>query len=1200
MNELNIILNGKTITANPDQTILQLAEENGITIPTLCHDPRLEPFSSCYVCVVEIDGCRGLQPACSTKITEGMTVVTDNDKIRKARKMALDLLASTHFADCVAPCRQTCPAGVDVQGYISLIEKGLFAEAVALIREVNPLPAICGRVCVRPCEVACRRNLLDEGSGVGIDYLKRFASDHELSMEHRRLPEIAAPTGKKIAIIGAGPGGLSAAWFLQLKGHQCDIFEANPHAGGWLRYGIPEYRLPNDILDEEIDFITATGVNIFYNRRLGADLSYREIGNNYDSMILTIGSQRGSLLGCPGEDADGVFSGIDFLKNMEMTGQRYDFRGKKVAVVGGGNTAMDCSRTSVRCGADKVYILYRRTEKEMPANPIEIHESQIEGVEYMFLTNPVRVNRNGQGAVNSVTCVRMELGEPDASGRRRPVPVDGSEFDIEIDYILAAIGQQTEVDFLEDVNNNASEGKLEVNKWGDISADRGTLQTGIANVFAAGDGVSGPATIIEAVAQAGIAARSCHQYLSGLTPEPLKQEFMSRKENFMQPSSGILTERYQHQLRQEMPVLDAKSRNNFDEVELGYDNKEMAVKETARCLECGCSELYSCDFRDLSVEYSARQNKFKGSFRVYETDHSHPYIQIDNNKCILCARCVRICREVVGAAALGLVNRGFETFVAPSLGDSLTETDCESCGLCISTCPTGAITENILFKPLPIKGDVVKTICNYCSVGCGINIHHKEQFVYRVTGNRGLINTDGNICRYARFGYRYLNDSSRITKPLLKKEGNFVEISFKEAFEIIHSRVKSVSQGENAFYGGARLTNEELHLIGELSRNCSGKAHVSSFHYLGGEGYKYNSVTAVPAAQISEATRIYLIGSEINADNAVIGFMISNLKQTRGVPVEVITTHDISSMEHKAGKTWRIKSYYHFVKALNYFYLSEGLASDAGAALKGFDEYRDALLKEDHDALIEASGFCSRESLREFAVRLSNESNPMLVYSEKEVSPNTSLELINLSILAGKAGKAAGIVALKEKNNSAGILEMGIDDNHISLLQSGSIRNMFIFGEDPVGCATDREMVAEWLNNAGFIMVQDYFMTETAAMADLILPASFPIESGGSYINTGGVLQQFEKHFKPAVELTGAEQLIALLKAFGYDEYNSQGEVTRDVLALLSPEGGKQVQSVMVTRDEDQYRRLFNHGCDYIVRMFDNQFALAFHNGTKT
>ncbi len=1229
MEEINIILNGKNITGRADETVLQLARRYDIDIPSLCNDNRLVPFSSCYVCVVQIEGQQGLQPSCSTRISEGMVINTDNGEIRKARKTALDLMVSNHFADCEAPCKQTCPAGVDVQGYISLIEKGLYSEAVALIKEVNPLTAICGRVCVRPCEVACRRNLLDEGSAVGIDYLKRFASDRDLESPQRYVPEVSEPTGKKVAIIGAGPGGLSAAWFLQQKGHRCDIYEAAPDPGGWLRYGIPEYRLPNDILQKEVDAVTELGAQIFLKRRFGSDLSYGEIKDKYDALILAIGSQRGTLIGCEGEDAEGVFSGIDFLRNMEMTGQRYDFKGKKVAVVGGGNTAMDCCRTSLRCGADKVYVIYRRTEKEMPANPIEIHESAVEGAEYMFLTNPVSVNKDKKGAVKSVTCIRMQLGEPDESGRRRPVPVEGSEFEIELDYILAAIGQKTEVDFLDDINSNASGGKLEVNRWGDIVADPVTLQTGIASVFAAGDGVTGPATIIEAVAQAGVAARSCDQYLSGLPVEPEKPEFISRKDNFREFTPDLLANRYRKQLRQEMPVMAPEERNNFDEVELGYENEEIAVKETARCLECGCSEFYTCDLKQLSTEYEAEQKKYGGDFHEYEPDYSHPYIEIDNNKCILCARCVRICRELVGAVALGLVERGFDTYVAPSMGDLLKDTRCESCGLCISTCPTGAITENVPFKPAPVKWETVKTICNYCSIGCEMNIHHKSGYVLRVTGSEGVVNREGNICRYARFGYRYLNDKNRITKPLLNENGKFREISFKKAFEIIREKIMSVKPDENAFYGGARLSNEELYLIQKLARAGAGTSNVNSFHYLfSGTGYMSSSFDNTPLDQLEGATRIYLLGSEINTDNAVPGYTINRLRQVDGVPVELITSRSSSSMEQKVDKVWKIKSCYHFVKALNHYYLSGNSENTLFIRdnCSGFDDYKNELLREDFDLLLESSGFCCRELFEDFARRYNKERNAILVFSEKEVSANTGIELHNLAMITGKAGKISmGLISLKEKNNSQGLFDMGVFDSilpgaaghddesaehirkiwdvdhlpepagkdHLDLLRSSAIKNMFIFGEDPAGCATDKKMVGKWLDNAGFLMVQDFFMSETASLADLILPASLPLETGGTYSNTGRVIQQFEKHFNPASGYTGYSQLLALLKAFGKEKSNSLEDVRMEIFSILSF-SEKTKKRVFRITGQDNYHRLFNHGCDYLVKRFDQEFEDSF------
>ena len=370
MDTVTITINGKKYTANKNDYILDVAVRENIFIPTLCNDSRLKPYTSCYLCVVEIEGVKKLQPSCSTKVSHGMVVYTENEKVTKARQTALNLLLSNHYADCVAPCKETCPAGVDVQAYISLIEKGLYNEAVKVIKETNPLPAICGRVCVRPCEVACRRNLLDEGAAVGIDYMKRFAADYDLASDSKFIPEKTASTGKKVAVIGAGPGGLTTAYYLQLKGHQADIFEANEHPGGWLRYGIPEYRLPNDLLDKEVKNITDLGVNIFYNKKLGDNLSYKELEEKYDATILTIGSQRGILIGVDGENAENVFSGIDYLRNMEQSGQRYDFKDKKVIVVGGGHAGCEAAAAAANLGSSVLLISMDLTKMaQMSCNP---------------------------------------------------------------------------------------------------------------------------------------------------------------------------------------------------------------------------------------------------------------------------------------------------------------------------------------------------------------------------------------------------------------------------------------------------------------------------------------------------------------------------------------------------------------------------------------------------------------------------------------------------------------------------------------------------------------------------------------------------------------------------------------------------------------------------------------------------------------
>ncbi|MCX6231471.1 MAG: FAD-dependent oxidoreductase [Bacteroidetes bacterium] len=1230
-NSINIVLNGNIIKADPNESILDVANRNKIHIPTLCNDPRIEPYTSCYVCVVEVEGLKGLQPSCSTRVREGMVITTDNDKVYKARKTALDLLLSNHYADCAGPCKQTCPAGVDVQGYISLIEKGLYNDAVALIKEVNPLPAICGRVCVRPCEVACRRNLLDEGTGVGIDYLKRFASDIDLESTTKFIPEIKKSTKKKVAVIGAGPGGLSAAYFLQIEGHQVDIYEAAPKAGGWLRYGIPEYRLPNDLLQSEVDNITELGVNIFYNKNLGGNLSYKTLKEKYDATILTIGSQKGTTVGCEGDDAENVFSGIDFLKKMEITGQKYNFAGKTVAVVGGGNTAMDCCRTSIRCGANKVYVVYRRTENEMPANPIEIHESKLEGVEYLFLCNPTKITKDKKGKLKTMTCIKMELGEPDASGRRRPVPVDGSEFELKLDYVLAAIGQKTEAGFLEDINSYVDKGEVKINKWGDLDCNSATLQTGVKSIFAAGDGVTGPATLIQAIAQAKVAALSCHQYMMGLPVEPAKKEFLSKKENFKTQLKEDYVNSFPKQLREEMPTLNPKNRINFNEVELGYKNEEIAKHEVNRCLECGCTEYFSCDLKKYSTEYNAEQKHFEGEFNEHQVNFMHPFIEIDNNKCILCSRCVRICKEVVGANALGLVERGFKTYVAPSLGNNLQDTSCESCGMCISTCPTGAITENVYFKPGPVKADTFETICNYCSVGCSITVHHKNGFVMKVTGANREVNTDGNICKYAKFGYQYLNDKKRITRPLLKTDGKFEEISFNQAYDYILHKIRSVDADENAFFAGARLTNEEMYLIQKLARAGAKTNNVASMHYMKRGAHLINtSFDNAPFSQIAGASKIYLFGSEINNDNPVVGYMVSNTRFTKKIEVEVLTTLENNSMAHKVDKVIKVDSYYYFIKAVNHYLVKNKLynALFIKDNCSDFETYKDKLLKENFDGLVKLSGITA-EQIASCANDYNEQMNAILLFSEKEISAPASTELYNLTMITGKLGKTSnGLIALKTKNNSQGLFDMGaypkfgvgyqeVDNKAFikkmekiwgvsklsttytsdqeRLLREGKIKNVFIFGEDPIGCAIDKENIREVASKGGFGVVQDYFMTETAQLADLVLPASLPFEIGGHFTNTQRHIQKVNQNLVSPLAEDSYMQLFALLKKLGVKTTTDVNDVMMEAISLLPEfETEERGKFRFIETEDNNYQALFYHACDNVVKYFDDYFEDKF------
>jgi formate dehydrogenase major subunit len=586
----------------------------------------------------------------------------------------------------------------------------------------------------------------------------------------------------------------------------------------------------------------------------------------------------------------------------------------------------------------------------------------------------------------------------------------------------------------------------------------------------------------------------------------------------------------------------------------------------------------------------------------------------------------------VGADALGLVDRGFDTYVAPSMGLALQDTPCESCGLCITTCPTGAITENVPFKPGPVRMSPAETICNYCSVGCAISLDHKSQFVMHVSGVEGQVNTNGNLCRYAKFGYHYLNDKSRITKPLMKINGRFEEVSFKKAYETIVQRIRSVKADENVFFAGARLSNEEMYLIQKLARAGAKTNNVTSFHYLNrGMGYRNNSTANTPFSQIKDASKIYLIGSEINEDNAVVGFMIHNAGMMKGVPIEVVTTHAESSMSRKVEDVMVIKSIYHFIKAVNYYLVANnfhnGLFIRDNCA--GFEEYKAGLLKENFVDLVNKAGTQIMDDVIEFAKRYNNEPNAIIVFSEKEISSNTCTELFNLAMITGKLGKTgSGLISLKEKNNSQGLFDMGVcmsygvggvpmtdatlidklkktwnipvlpeqtDPDIYSGLEDGKLKNIFIFGEDPLGCTDRKVQTAGWLTIADFVVVQDYFMTETARHAHLILPASLPVETGGSFTNTQKVIQGFEALFTPAVEMTGLAQLSEILVKLGIEQKAGSHEVLAEVMSLL-PASGEDITHQFIHTQNDNSNRLYGHGCDHIVMRFDDEFAKAFEN----
>ncbi|HUV35325.1 MAG TPA: FAD-dependent oxidoreductase, partial [Patescibacteria group bacterium] len=474
MEKVKVTINGTEVETAPGTTILDVvAGHNLDDIPTLCHSPELEPYGSCFVCVVEVKGRVNLVPACSTRIAEGMEITTRNDRITASRRTALELLLSNHYADCVSPCMEGCPAGVDAQGYIALSAMGLYREAVDRIREYNPFPAICGRVCVRKCEVVCRRGDVDKP--VGINAIKRFVTD--APGVYGGAPQVDPPTGKTVGIVGAGPAGLTAAWFLGRKGHKPVVYEAMERSGGMLRYGIPTYRLPDDVLDREVEYICRAGAEIQYNVRIGENITLDELKKRHDAVFIGAGAWTGKPMRVEGEfDTEGIVSGTDFLQ--DKADNPAPLSGT-VVVVGGGNTAMDAARTSWRLNADKVIILYRRTKAEMPADEMEIEDALEEGIEIMELAAPIGIIKKN-GRLKALRCQRMKLGEPDDSGRRRPVPLEGSEFDLPCQLAVAAIGQEPVLDGL----TVTTDGDIELTRWKTVVTDSTTMKTNIEGLFA--------------------------------------------------------------------------------------------------------------------------------------------------------------------------------------------------------------------------------------------------------------------------------------------------------------------------------------------------------------------------------------------------------------------------------------------------------------------------------------------------------------------------------------------------------------------------------------------------------------------------------------------------------------------------------------------------------------------------------------------
>ena len=1082
MNKFRLNINGKEVTGVAGQTILEVARENDIFIPTLCYDERTKIYGSCGLCMCEVEGNPKLCKACATEIAPGMVIRTNTERVIESRKTNLELLLSNHTGDCRPPCVLACPGQTDCQGYVGLIANGEYEKALELIKDKIPLPAALGRVCPHPCEEACRRGLIDEPISI-----------QDLEGEVF-VPECEEDTGKSVAIIGGGPMGLSAAYFLRQMGHDVTIFESMPNAGGMLRYGIPEYRLPKAVLDEEIATIESMGVEIITNTKVGVDIPFETIRSDYDAVLLGIGAWVSTGVGCKGEDAEGVIGGIDFLRRVvrnEEIGM-----GRKVAIVGGGNTAMDACRTAVRLGAEEVYNIYRRTKDEMPADMVEIEEAEEEGVIFKNLTNPIEVVKDENGHVKEVVLQVMELGEPDASGRRKPVPVEGKTETLAIDTMILAIGQAVDATVFD----------CDKTRKNAIAYDPDTFMTSIPGVFAGGDCGNDKISIaIEAIADARKAADSIDAYLYG---EVLKYEkpYVVERDDITEKTF----EDRERMCRPEIPQLSPEERkDNFSEVIPEGFTEEQAVAEASRCLECGCHDYFECKLIDFANQYDVHPERFAGEKNAIEFEDDHPFIVRDPNKCILCGLCVRVCDEVMGVGALGLVHRGFDTVVKPNMEKPLIESGCISCGQCVSVCPTGALQERTtMIKETPVETEVTDTTCSYCSVGCSLKLETCGDMLIKANPDKDGTVNKGLACGKGKWGFDCSMLEDKLEDPLVKEDGTFRDADYHEAFVLVAKKCQSVA----AKYGkdsiavaiSDRYTNEEAYAMKRMAEAMGAKVLCMNNRASGLKAVTGLNASPNTIDELLSTNLILRIGFK-DEDSRVIAL---KMKQAEEAGAKVI---NLCSGENSVG----------FLKEIAKAIIDSGKAKKVA----GYDEFAASV------ASVKVS-----DEAKAIADQYLAAKKAMIVYQQNFLTVAGATLVADIAMLSGHIGTPRdGILQVKAKNNSQGLIDMGITAGKEAL---EGVKALVVFGEN---ADIDTEALE-------FLAVCDTHMTELGAKADVVIPGTGFASVDGTFTNTERRMQLVEAAIDEDILFSNWEVAAEIAHVFEVDfEWDGTDDISDEM-----------------------------------------------------